>query len=593
MLEHSSKKISGSKTTKTSKSDKITKEKTITPSPQNARPDPQKNTSPSPQSARPDPQKNTSPSPQSARPDPQKNTPPSPQSTSPPTSQHTTISPQNTSPPASQHTTVSSQNTSSPASQHTTVSPQSTSPPASQHTTVSPQSTSPPASQHTTVSPQSTSPPASQHTTVSLQSTSPPASQHTTPVPQSKHSKTTQVLSAKPINIALQGGGAHGAFAWGVLDRLLEDERISFEGISATSAGAMNAVVCAYGLAKGGRKTARQYLETFWYQISQKSPLKQSFFSWQSPLWEQYFKSPLKQPFFPWQSLWEQYFKSPLKQSVFPWQSLWEQYPHSFMDLFFKNPFDRSSNTISDPLSTSIFRPWFMSFDIMTRLLSPYQFNPLNYNPLKLILEEVVDFDFLCQHNPLQLFICATNVRNGKVKIFRNHELSSDVILASGCLPFLFQTVLINDTPYWDGGFMGNPAIYPLIYHCHSQDVVIVHINPIERDGIPTTAPEILDRLNEISFNSSLMREMRAINFVTHLIEEGKVTDKEMKYLFIHSIEAFEVMCNLSVLSKLYPDWEFLTQLRDIGREKAEQWLINNYDKIGNESTIDIRSWYL
>jgi NTE family protein len=337
-------------------------------------------------------------------------------------------------------------------------------------------------------------------------------------------------VQVKKVNLALQGGGAHGAFAWGVLDRLLEDGRLSFEGISATSAGAMNATVTAYGLTIGGREGARKVLAEFWQRISEAAAV--------SPL----------QP--------------------------------SFIDKFTQN----------HSLDMS---PAFVMFDLMTRLLSPYQFNPMNQNPLKEVLEETVDFERLRRDNVVKLFLCASNVRTGKVKIFDNKELCAEAVLASGCLPFLFQAVEVNGEHYWDGGYMGNPAIFPLIYSCETTDVVIIHLNPIQRDELPQTARDIMNRLNEISFNSSLMREMRAIAFVTKLIDSGELKSENMRKVLIHGIEAEDVMRKLGVTSKLNGDWNFLTHLRDLGRDSAGKWLERNFDQINRESTIDIRAKYL
>jgi NTE family protein len=237
--------------------------------------------------------------------------------------------------------------------------------------------------------------------------------------------------------------------------------------------------------------------------------------------------------------------------------------------------------------------PAFVMFDLVTRLYSPYQFNPLNYNPLRQVLEESVDFDMLREKSALKLFLSATNVRSGKVKIFGNDELSADAVLASACLPFLFQAVTINGEAYWDGGYMGNPAIFPLIYKCESRDVVIVHINPIERMETPTTARDILNRINEISFNSSLMREMRAIAFVTKMIDDGTIDDGKMKRMLIHAIEGQDFMRDLGVSSKMNADWEFLTHLRDVGRERAERWLDENFGAINKTTSVDLGAMYL
>jgi NTE family protein len=337
-------------------------------------------------------------------------------------------------------------------------------------------------------------------------------------------------VETKTINLALQGGGAHGAFAWGVLDRLLEDDRIAFEGLSATSAGAMNAVVMAYGMTQGGREGAKKALTGFWRRVAHAG-------------------------------------------MVSPMQPTW---------------FERAQHNHS--LENS---PAFVMFDLVTRLYSPYQFNPLNYNPLRKVLEESVDFAMLREKSSLKLFLSATNVRSGKVKIFGNDEVSADAVLASACLPFMFQAVTINGESYWDGGYMGNPAIFPLIYKCESRDIVVVHINPIERMETPTTARDILNRINEISFNSSLMREMRAIAFVTKMIDDGTIDEGKMKRMLIHAIEGQDFMRELGVSSKMNADWEFLTHLRDVGRERAEDWLEQNFNAVNQRTSVDVGEMYL
>jgi NTE family protein len=333
------------------------------------------------------------------------------------------------------------------------------------------------------------------------------------------------------VNLALQGGGAHGAFTWGVLDRLLEEERIDIEGISATSAGAMNACVLAYGMTLGGREGAKTALANFWRRISHAAAF--------SPL----------QP-------------SPIEKMM--------------------------------GLRNLEFSPNFLAFDLLTRLLSPYQFNPLNLNPLRRVLLQTVDFESL-RHSrcKVKLFLSATNVRTGKIKVFDNDEVSPDAVLASGCLPFIFQAVEIDGEAYWDGGYMGNPAIFPLIYGCDSRDVIVVHVNPITREDLPRSAAEILNRINEISFNSSLMREMRAISFVTKLIDEGEVGGTGLKRMLVHGIANEKAMSELSVASKLNADWEFLTYLKDVGRAAAEEWLSAHVGRLGQESTIDLHSTYL
>jgi NTE family protein len=343
--------------------------------------------------------------------------------------------------------------------------------------------------------------------------------------------------NTKPVNLALQGGGAHGAFTWGVLDKLAEDGRLDVKAISATSAGAMNAVVFAHGISIGGLEGARAKLEEFWREIS----VAGSMFS------------PVR--------------TSPLEA----WANWWG----------------------GDGFHTDV-SPSFIAFQAMTHLFSPYQLNPFNFNPLKSVLEKVVDFSDLCEC-PItsRLFLGATNVRSGKIRVFKNSELSADVVLASACLPYVFKAVEIDGEAYWDGGFMGNPAIYPLIYQGSSRDVIIVHINPLERKELPVTSAAIFDRINEISFNSSLMREMRAIAFVTRLIDDGAINDERYQRMLIHSISDDAEMTKLGVATKLNPDWKFLCHLRDAGRVSAGTWLDQHFDAVGERSSIDIGEVYL
>ena len=338
-------------------------------------------------------------------------------------------------------------------------------------------------------------------------------------------------VETRHLSLALQGGGAHGAFTWGVLDRMLEDERLVFDGISATSAGAMNATVMVYGYQQGGRAGARAALGNFWRRIAHA-------------------------------------------QAQTPFQATW---------------WDRLTGNRS--LDNS---PAFLWLDFVTRVLSPYQLNPTDWNPLRDVLTASVDFEAM-RHSklPIQLFLCATNVRSGKVKVFGESELSADAVMASGCLPFLFKAVEIDGEAYWDGGYMGNPAIFPLIYRCGSPDIMVVHVNPIMREELPVTAGEILNRINEISFNSSLMREMRAISFVTRLIDDGEVEIDRLKRLHIHAISAEQRMRDFSVLSKFNADWDFLLDLKEVGRAHADAWLKQNFDQIGRRSTVDINQAYL
>lgn len=339
---------------------------------------------------------------------------------------------------------------------------------------------------------------------------------------------TAPEAERKTINLALQGGGAHGAFAWGVLDRLLEEPRLAFEGVSATSAGAMNAAVLAHGLTAGGRAGARQALADFWAGVARAATF------------------------------------SPIRRTPFEW-------------LF----------SLSGPALAHF---W---FELATRTLSPYQFNPLNLNPLRDLLEQSVDFDAVRRNCALRLFVSATNVRSGKIRVFSEQEVTADAVMASACLPFLFQAVEIDGEAYWDGGYMGNPAIFPLIYGCDSRDVAIVHINPLYREEVPTDAPAIMNRINEISFNSSLMREMRTIAFVTDMIDKGQLQHRPMKRMLIHSIENDAALRDFTVASKLSGDWRFLERLRDIGRATAGEWLARTWERLGVASSVDIAERYL
>lgn len=337
----------------------------------------------------------------------------------------------------------------------------------------------------------------------------------------------------KRVNLALQGGGAHGAFGWGILDKLVEDGRLEIEGLSATSAGSMNAVVYAYGKMRGGADGARQALENFWRNISEVGQLF-----------------------------------SPVR--ALPW--------NESLDLKLD------------------YSPTYMIFQTLTHAFSPYQFNPFNFNPLYDVLKKSVDLDAVHACKCVELFICATNVRSGQPRIFRNEEVTLDAVLASACLPFLFQAVEIDGEHYWDGGYMGNPALFPLFYHTESRDIVIVHINPIVRPQLPTSASDIQNRLNEITFNSSLLRELRAVAFASKLIEEGWLKEEyrnKLKHVLIHSIRADDAMCGMTVASKFNTDWNFLCHLRDLGREAAAQWLEENYAHIGHHSTVDLHSEYL
>jgi NTE family protein len=349
--------------------------------------------------------------------------------------------------------------------------------------------------------------------------------------PEAARSAGHEPAFPRTINLALQGGGAHGAFTWGVLDRLLDEKGLGFEGLSATSAGAMNAAVFAYGLAIGGRDGARKALADYWKRVSDAARL--------GPL----------QP-------------SPIDRMLGDHKLAWS--------------------------------PVFSLMGFVTRVLSPYEFNPTDYNPLREVVEQSIDFDVLRRpDSPVKLFLSATNVRTGKVKVFAGKEISISAVMASACLPTMFHAVEIDGEAYWDGGYMGNPALFPLIYDCNSTDIVVVHINPLFRNEVPRTAVDILNRINEISFNSSLMREMRAVSFVTNLVTQKRLVDGGLKHVLIHSIADDEFMGALSPTSKYNADWDFLMFLRDQGRKCADDWLAKNFVKLGVESSVDIHKFYL
>ena len=334
----------------------------------------------------------------------------------------------------------------------------------------------------------------------------------------------------KKINLALQGGGAHGAFAWGVIDRLLEEGNIEVEGIVGTSAGAMNAAVTACGLAFGGNEGARQKLTEFWKKISEAAA------------------------------------KSMLRPTI------WDK--------------------LMGPGNMDMSPGWIMS-DALSRIFSPYQMNPMNLNPLKDVLTSVIDFPAMHRERRVKLFVCASNVMTGKIKVFDQHNVTVEAVLASACLPFMFQAVEINGEYFWDGGYMGNPPLYPLIYHTDTRDVLIVQLNPINIPKLPNTAQEILDRINTLSFNSSLMREIRVINFVTKLIDGGFDDGGRLKRILIHTIDGEDVLSRMGVSSKINADWDWLMYLHALGRERAEQFMHEHYDKLGRESSTNVEEKFL
>jgi NTE family protein len=335
----------------------------------------------------------------------------------------------------------------------------------------------------------------------------------------------------KGLNLALQGGGAHGAFTWGVLDRLLDEERIEIEGIVGTSAGAVNAAVLAYGLEIGGHKKAKELLRRLWKVNSEVC------------------RSTAFQP--------------------------------------------TACDKIFGSKGSLEYSPCWQVFDMLSRTFSPYQWNPNQLNIFRDIINDLIDFQLLRQSRNVKLFICATNVLTGRLKVFENKEITPEMILASACLPNLYHAAEINGEYYWDGGYMGNPPIFPVIYNTNCQDVLIVQINPINIPEVPQSAPAIFDRINTLSFNSSLMREMRAIHFVTSLIEKGELDKNKYKHTYIHTIDAEEEMAKLVSSSKMNLDMEFLQYLFEIGKEKTSDFLKDSFDKIGKQSSTDIAAKFL
>jgi NTE family protein len=325
------------------------------------------------------------------------------------------------------------------------------------------------------------------------------------------------------VDLGLQGGGAHGAFTWGVLDRLLEERWLMFDGVSGTSAGAMNAVVMAAALADGGPPRAREALERFWKRVSDAALL-----------------SPLK--------------RGPLEILTGRW--------------------------------TLDYSPVFAALDIAARVVSPYAMNPLGWNPLRRILADSVDFSQL-KTAPIKVFVTTTNVRTGRGRVFRNADITPDVLLASACLPTMFQAVKIDGEAYWDGGYAGNPTMAPLIRECTSSDTILVQINPIERPGTPRTAREIHNRLNEVAFNAVLIKELRAMALLRKVADAGTGEGAAWAKMRIHRI-ASDVMVDLGYSSKLITEWKFFRMLRDEGRKAAEAFITAHGGDLGHRSTLDL-----
>ena len=328
------------------------------------------------------------------------------------------------------------------------------------------------------------------------------------------------------VDLGLQGGGSHGAFTWGVLDRLLEESWLRFDGISGTSAGAMNAAVMADGLAHGGPEQARAALEKFWRRVSDAAQL-----------------SPLR--------------RGPLEILTGRW--------------------------------TLEYSPVFVAFDIAARVVSPYDTNPFGWNPLDEILDECVDFERLVQA-PCKLFVTATCVRTGRGRVFRNAEITPEVLLASACLPTMFQAVEIDGDAYWDGGYSGNPTMAPLVRECGSRDAILVQINPIERPGTPRSAHDIHNRLNEVAFNATLIKELRAAALLKRAADAGKGEGTAWAQMRVHRI-ASDIMVTLGSSSKMIAEWEFLCMLRDDGRQAASAFLEAHGPDLGVRSTLDLEEF--
>ena len=351
-----------------------------------------------------------------------------------------------------------------------------------------------------------------------------------------------------PVNLALQGGGSHGAFTWGVLDTLLADGRLGFEGVSGSSAGAMNAVAMAHGLARAAgkpaaamRESARASLQSFWDGVVSMGALQTSISQAQ------------RVPF----------------------------------DLLFGGLAALAGQeSPGQMVSDAVAGFWGKSF-------SPYQTNPLDINPLHDFLERQIDFDQLAAYQDIKVFVVATRVSNGKAEIFSGKRLTAKAVMASACLPTVFRAVEIEGEHYWDGGYSGNPAIHPLIYECHSRDVVLVQINPIRRGTLPTSAADILDRLNEITFNSALIAEMRAIDFVKRLLAQGKLDPARYKDVLMHRIDGGKELDAYPASSKAETGADLIYRLRDLGKNCAAHWLEERLPSVGVVSSIHIAHDYL
>ncbi|MBX9804668.1 MAG: patatin-like phospholipase family protein [Alphaproteobacteria bacterium] len=329
----------------------------------------------------------------------------------------------------------------------------------------------------------------------------------------------------KKISIGMQGGGSHGAFTWGILDYILEDGRLDIEGVSGTSAGGMNCLALTQGMAEGGKEGARKSLFRYWKTLSEKSK----------------------------------------KIGMAP------------------TPLDNFKG--GHGIATN---PLFSMMGQITKNMSPYEWNPKNQNMLEDLIKELFNFKKIAAFEELKVFLCATNVRTSKLKIFSGNEITPEAVLASACLPTLFHAVNIEGDDYWDGGFIGNPAIFPLIYNCETPDIMVLLLTPQSRHNTPKTLDEIHFRMTELSLINTLTREMRAIHFISKLIDEGVADKTKIKKINMHLIENPQVFADLDHTSPMNSDWDFMQFLFEKGRETAEKWMAKNYDGIGVRSTADL-----
>ena len=329
----------------------------------------------------------------------------------------------------------------------------------------------------------------------------------------------------KPVSLALQGGGSHGAFTWGVLDALLDDGRLQLDGVSGASAGAMNAVLLGHGFAQhpddpqAARHAAKRALADFWRKIAQMGEASKL-------------------------------------------QRGWAQM-------------------------------WLAGWQASAGTLAPNQFNPLDINPLRKLIAESVDFKQLGKLNTPQIYLSATHVNTGKAEIFSGKRLSEGAVMASACLPQMFRAVEVEGEHYWDGGYSGNPALHPLIYRCQASDIVLIQINPIERNAVPTTAEGIADRINELTFNASLLGQMRSIDFVNRLIDKGHLPPERYRTMHLHRIDGGEALEAYPASSKSAPDGKLIEALYGLGQQCGQRWLKKHYDEVGSKSSINISKDYL